>query len=175
MDYNPYAPPKTDVDGAETSDALELAGKGRRFANLLLDTVFYQLVVFAAGFVLVLLDPANAQAVEDFDIAITALVILAYYVGFETLMGRTPGKMITGTRVVTDEGLPPGLNQVFLRSASRLVPFEPFSCLGDPPEGWHDRWSRTRVVRTHPSGTSNPAYRLSNADGMSRRSSLGLS
>jgi hypothetical protein len=34
----------------------------------------------------------------------------------------------------------------FLRSLSRLVPFEPFSALKKPSYPWHDRWTRTLVI-----------------------------
>lgn len=72
--------------------------------------------------------------------------LVAYYVLFEAIFGRTPGKLITGTRVVTLDGAKPGFGQIIGRSFARLVPFEPFSFLGSRG-GWHDRWSGTRVVR----------------------------
>lgn len=68
-----------------------------------------------------------------------------HYVLFEAIFGRTPGKLITGTRtrVVTAK---PGFGQIIGRRFARLVPFEPFSFLVSSG-GWHDRWSGTRVVR----------------------------
>jgi len=38
---------------------------------------------------------------------------------------------------------------VLARTAIRCIPFEPFSFLGSDPEGWHDNWSKTRVVPVH--------------------------
>ena len=60
--------------------------------------------------------------------------------------GKTLGKWITGTRVVTADGRTITLKIAFLRSLSRLVPFEPFSAIGTPSHPWHDRWTRTLVI-----------------------------
>jgi uncharacterized RDD family membrane protein YckC len=70
---------------------------------------------------------------------------ISYYVVFEALLGRTPGKLITGTRVVNLAGGRPRFTQILGRSFARAVPFEAFSFFGSRA-GWHDRWSRTRVV-----------------------------
>lgn len=74
-------------------------------------------------------------------------VMLLYYIGFEAVTGRTVGKLVTGTKVVTLQGHAPSALQVLGRTLIRFVPFEPFSFFGSEPRGWHDRWSNTRVVR----------------------------
>jgi uncharacterized RDD family membrane protein YckC len=66
---------------------------------------------------------------------------------FEGTMARTPGKWIIGTRVVNVDGRAPTFQQIVVRSFSRVVPLEAFSFLGGG-RGWHDSWSKTRVVRT---------------------------
>lgn len=71
-----------------------------------------------------------------------------YYVGFEAAFGRTPGKLLTGTRVVTLTGEPPSFGQCLGRAFARCVPFEPLSFLGGDGVGWHDKWTDTRVIRT---------------------------
>lgn len=78
------------------------------------------------------------------------MIVVLYYVPFETGFGRTPAKLITGTKVVSEDGGPPGLGRVLGRTLVRMVPFEVFSFLGGDgrPVGWHDSWSGTRVVRT---------------------------
>jgi uncharacterized RDD family membrane protein YckC len=75
----------------------------------------------------------------------TALSI-AYFVLCEGLSQRTVGKLLVGTQVVDANGGVPTWGQIFTRSFARLVPFEAFSFLGTKA-GWHDQWSRTRVVR----------------------------
>ncbi len=75
----------------------------------------------------------------------------AYYAGSEALFGQTLAKLITRTRVVSEDGGAPTAGQILGRTLSRYVPFDAFSFLGSGPcLGWHDRWSRTRVIRTRP-------------------------
>ena len=74
---------------------------------------------------------------------------MLYYTALEGATGVTLGKLLTGTRVVDEEGRKPTPRQALLLSVSRMVPFEMFSVLladDDDPRGWHDRWPRTRVV-----------------------------
>jgi uncharacterized RDD family membrane protein YckC len=70
---------------------------------------------------------------------------VGYYFLCEATTGRTVGKLVSGTRVVTESGGKPTTLQILQRTLSRMVPFEPFSFFG-PSTGWHDRWSKTRVV-----------------------------
>lgn len=151
MERNPYAAPRVEIGTAElTAEDQQLASRGQRLANLLLDSVGYYTIAFVVAFVLTLVDPALTDRIAEHSWMFSFSVILLYYVPSEALFGRTPAKLVTGTRTVTETGQPPGFRQVLGRSLARLVPFEPFSCLGDPPIGWHDRWSGTRVVRTRP-------------------------
>lgn len=75
------------------------------------------------------------------------IAVPAMYLMFEYKWQRTPGKFITRTRVIDEYGNPPLLSAVLLRTVIRWVPFEAFSCFGDPySRGWHDKWSNTYVV-----------------------------
>ena len=74
-------------------------------------------------------------------------VFLLYYVPAELLTGRTPGKIITRTRVVSRTGEPLTAKQVVGRTLLRLIPMEPFTFFARGP-GLHDRASGTRVVMT---------------------------
>jgi uncharacterized RDD family membrane protein YckC len=55
------------------------------------------------------------------------LVMIGYYLGFEFLISATPGKLVTRTRVVGEDGSKPSLLRIFGRTLMRFVPFEPFS------------------------------------------------
>lgn len=70
-----------------------------------------------------------------------------YYWIFEGLFGRTIGKFLTGTKVVLVDGSRPSFLVIFERTLIRLVPFEIFSFFGTSNSGWHDRWSKTAVVK----------------------------
>ena len=59
------------------------------------------------------------------------LIPLTYYFGMEAVFGKTVGKLITGTKVVSETGGRPSIGQFLGRSFVRLVPFEAFSFLGD--------------------------------------------
>lgn len=176
MEHNPYSAPTAPVmDVPADVESVELAGKGRRFANLLIDLFAQYALVFIIVFVVAVAAPALGEVIVEHSFLFGVGVMLGYYVGCEALFGRTVGKLITGTRVVTETGESPKLQQVVTRSLARMVPFEPFSCLGDPPLGWHDRWSRTRVVRTTYGDSAGPAFSLKNSvDDPAALSSLGL-
>lgn len=134
------------------------ASQGLRLANFVIDKIaiyslFYGFGIFAGlafNFfgIEIFLDIAYdiAEASRLTDALITALVALIYYFLFEYFSkGRTLGKYITGTQVVSIDGLQPGNYSIFIRSISRFVPFNAFSFLGE--NGWHDQWSDTRVVK----------------------------
>ncbi|MES1177910.1 MAG: RDD family protein [Myxococcales bacterium] len=140
---NPYAAPQADAVPGEQyySDALLTdAPQGTRFVNFLLDTIFRQ--VFAVALAAI----AAALGSHGLVMVMIVISIFGYYVVFEALTGRTPAKYITRTRVVDVMGGKPTFMQILGRSAARFIPFEPFSFFGSG-YGWHDKMSRTRVVR----------------------------
>ena len=141
---NPYAPPKmtpAPVDEAEEFTFIE-ASAGARFVNFIVDLVCRVLLNFALVWLLI---SAGLELDGVTNFLLQLLIALVYYVAFETLFGRTPGKFITGTRVVKTDGSTITAADIFVRTLARAVPFEPFSMFGsDGP--WHDRWSKTRVI-----------------------------
>lgn len=170
MEHNPYAAPRVEVVAPEaTDDQQVLATRGQRFANLLLDSLGYYTLIFAVALAIAVV---AAVSIERYSFVFSLGLMLLYYFPAEALFGRTPAKLLTGTRTVTEAGLPPSFRQVLGRSLARLVPFEPFSCLGDPPIGWHDSWSGTRVVRTRQGAAAGPRYTLQGTPDPAR--TLGL-
>lgn len=69
---------------------------------------------------------------------------LYYFLMENYLEGRTVAKYITGTKVISTDGTKPSTRQIMYRSLSRIVPFDGLSFLGE--NGWHDKWSETRVI-----------------------------
>jgi len=131
------------------------ADKGLRFANFLIDTIIFYcsflILGFVVGFTAVIFgfDPSffvELQNINPFlDRIITAVIMVFYFFGFETLTkGRSIGKLITGTQVVTLEGETPTANVFLKRSFCRIIPFEAFSFFGE--NGWHDSIPKTAVV-----------------------------
>ena len=103
---------------------------------------------FAIGYGVVILGVPIHRFVILWTVGFTLLTYLAYYIVCESFFGVTIGKLITGTRVVDNEGGRPRFKQIVGRSLARFVPFEQFSFFSTPAIGWHDTWSGTRVVKT---------------------------
>ncbi len=80
-------------------------------------------------------------------VLISSLAYPLYYIFFEGIWQRTPGKWASGTKVVMLDGSKPGIGRIIGRSFARYIPFEAFSYLfGKYPYGWHDALTKTTVV-----------------------------
>lgn len=121
-----------------------------RFGHYMLDFVFIQIIRVALevgiGFAI------GSGAIDHpgeslifWVIIMRILLNVLYYAIFETLTGGSPAKLLLGRTVIDQFGQRPDAGKIFLRSLSRIVPFEAFSCLGE--RGWHDTWTKTYVVR----------------------------
>lgn len=74
-------------------------------------------------------------------------IIFTYYVMLESLSGRTIGKMLMRTTVVTEGGYAPTFGTVLLRTLCRFIPLEALSIFfGKEDLMWHDRLSKTEVI-----------------------------
>ncbi len=127
------------------------ANKGLRLANYLIDTLAATLVVVFFAVFLAMLSPRSLEnASEGLGLLFQLMSIVIawlYYTLIETsTQGKSIGKYITGTRVVTAEGAVPSPETIAVRSLCRYIPFEAFSFLGASDLGWHDRLSKTLVI-----------------------------
>src|SRR4051794_13448079 len=111
MSENPYAAPKAQVAEASlgsVSRSTPLAGRGSRFANLVLDYLFAWLFAVLCGFVLGAAFGALGNTTwfgNPIGVQLVAMALFnAYYVVFEGAFGWTVAKLITGTRVVDEDG-----------------------------------------------------------------------
>ncbi|MBX2845105.1 MAG: RDD family protein [Saprospiraceae bacterium] len=147
-------------EGLEAENYAEDANKGTRFLNYIIDVVFFYiaslLVGLAIGAVVLMINPSSALF-DEYDTPgenlifqlISLVVYILYYTFFEYFNnGKTIAKIITKTRVVHEDASKSlDISTILGRSAARIVPFEAFSFLGSGDRGWHDRWSKTRVVK----------------------------
>ena len=137
------------------------ASSGQRLLNLIVDHLFTSYAIgFATGYVVgYLVSSLNPDLYYDMFITETSawgflglyLILTINYIIYYTFCekvfnGVTLGKLITGTKAIRQDGLALTWKDAFLRSLCRLVPFEPFSALGNWP--WHDRWTNTMVIKT---------------------------
>ena len=86
----------------------------------------------------------NINGILDRVITILVYAVIMFVIEKIT-NGRSLGKLLTGTKVVKTDGSVLTTGDLLKRNFSRAVPFDQLTFLGD--DGWHDRWSDTRVVR----------------------------
>ena len=138
---------------------LPLASQTQRFLTSIIDNILLYFINWGVGFGVVMvavlagggqITQQGLAIVQVIAFFIGLLVALSYYAALETLTGMTLGKMIMGTKVVTETGGVPSFGQCLGRSACRFIPFEAFSFLGNKgfPIGWHDSIPKTRVIKT---------------------------
>jgi uncharacterized RDD family membrane protein YckC len=167
---NPYQPPHVDTVIAPTRRPIVRASKGRRFGTFVIDYIAFILVSgcfgLAMGFALGDAALKTFQSVPD--VAIGAPLMLCYYLFFEGIWARTPGKLILGTVVVDEAGDRPSFARIVGRSLCRFIPFDVFSFLGE--RGWHDSMSKTHVVMAH---VSEHMDRMGHSDGPPSNSGAG--
>ncbi|NQY05140.1 MAG: RDD family protein [Flavobacteriaceae bacterium] len=131
------------------------AGKGKRFANYIIDRILVTSLFSAVGILLGVM----AESSGDYemlmwlehinpvvDYLVTGVLFSLYYIVFECWTQKTIGKMLTKTIVVDENGNKPSVGSIIGRSLCRMIPFNHFSFLGSKGRGWHDSLSKTYVV-----------------------------
>jgi uncharacterized RDD family membrane protein YckC len=130
------------------------ASRGKRFLNLCVDLLaFYAFLTV----ILMMIGVTAPNFMERWKvekglaIATNLAIFFLFYVGCEALTLRSPGKLLTRTRVVAFDGGVPSFSQLAFRTLLRQFPFEwlPIFMTDEAGEAGlpiHDRWSGTRVV-----------------------------
>jgi uncharacterized RDD family membrane protein YckC len=158
MENKPVSDNQTRFSAEEEWDEeeLEAAGLGSRMINYLFDLLGIGLLANGVTLAMTelgygaLLTDENNNLLMGYPLIITYYCVnITYYCVLEGLTSRTLGKFITGTYVVTADGLKPGFLTILGRTLCRYIPFEPLSFLFGSL-GFHDRFSNTRVVRNQP-------------------------
>jgi uncharacterized RDD family membrane protein YckC len=149
MERNPYAAPTAVVaDQAHVPEDDDLASRLQRFLNYLIDLVAQFLVGVVVGVAAQLSGAVWFLALSPItSLLVNLLLAAAYFLFCESVFGRTAGKLITRTRVVSVSGETPRFLQILGRTFARFIPFEAFSFFGPLAVGWHDSLSGTRVIR----------------------------
>lgn len=80
------------------------------------------------------------------NLILALLSVMLYMISESLLKGKTVGKYLTKSRVLTDEGMVPDALTIIKRSLCRLIPFDALSFLGSDAYGWHDSISKTIVI-----------------------------
>ena len=145
-EFNPYQAPGVSAKSADHSLS-EAASKSRRFSGFVIDYACFiacaGLVGLACGY---FFGEAGMQALAKIpEFFVGSVIYAAYFLFFEGIWARSPGKMMLGMLVVTDAGTRAEFGHILKRTACRIIPFDAFSFLGK--KGWHDSLSATTVVR----------------------------
>lgn len=128
---------------------LHQASSGKRLGNYLIDVATFYLFIFVIFFVLASVAPEFTNSIIDYagNPIITLLMYGLYMGALEAIFqGRSPGKLVTGTKAVTEDGINVNSGKAFLRGLIRAVPFNGLSGLGYHCYPWHDRWTKTQVI-----------------------------
>jgi uncharacterized RDD family membrane protein YckC len=131
------------------------ASKSKRFVNFIIDYVGQLIIGGIIGIVMAILgeitgDYEYVAWIDNMgtlgEYAMGFVIFIIYYMGFETITGRTLGKYITNTKILTEDGQEPEADKILYRTLARIIPFEAFSFFGESGRGWHDTLSKTVVV-----------------------------
>ena len=146
----------TNVEKSRGIEKLVPGSQSKRFFNYLIDFFVMYLMTYPFGYALgaflAYTGINDYLHIENWDeqflnYLVGFCLMFFYYLFMEWVWRKSIGKFITKTRVVSKDGSELTLGILVKRSASRLVPFEPFSFLGSRhPVGWHDKWSGTLVI-----------------------------
>jgi uncharacterized RDD family membrane protein YckC len=149
---------KVKQNDTEVSDASEVSLENKlpivsRLLRLLYYIVDYVIIMVGAVVTSKVLPLSNyswSQGIGSLNIETNVLnfyvIMFLYYFIFEWKAQRTLGKYLTKTIVVNETGESLSASAAFMRTISRLIPFEAFSCLVNTSLGWHDRLSKTYVI-----------------------------
>ncbi|AUP79256.1 RDD family protein [Flavivirga eckloniae] len=116
---------------------LNLANEEERGENLIIDFIISSILGLAIAFL----------TFKNFTLVLLTylLVRFIYYLVFEYLFGRTPGKYQTRTKVVNRIGEKPTLIRLAKRNLSRFISI--LSGISDDERALHDSFSNTFVVK----------------------------
>jgi uncharacterized RDD family membrane protein YckC len=133
---------------------VQSVSRGKRLANYIIDVFLYNILV------LYLINPLILTFIGDAllrnfwaNFLFNSFILALYYFIFEAIFQKTPGKFITGTKVVMEDGSKPEVDTIAKRSLIRAIPFDAISMytgneVDKKDTWWHDRWTSTRVVKS---------------------------
>ncbi|MBN2166617.1 MAG: RDD family protein [Marinilabiliaceae bacterium] len=119
----------------KTDSLTKEAKKIHRIINVLIDTLVFTFIGYHITNLGIL-----------WSSIIGVIVYIFYYTLLEYKFGFTFGKLITGTRVVQDNGSSLTIRKSFIRSLIRYIPIDLFTYFVSN-KGWHDKWVGTKVVK----------------------------
>ncbi len=119
----------------------------RRRIRLLHYVIDYGTILFISYIILMVYWLSTGLGADDLSFYFIYIIVeFGYYLVLEGLFQRTLGKLVTGYKVVNDEGLKPSFKQLLIRSWIRTIFIDVISFLHSRV-GHHDLLSDTRLQK----------------------------
>lgn len=128
-----------------------LASRGQRFVNYFIDKIVGCILAAIAIYLITTKDTYNEYSIINrlLLISVFFIVYFLYYYICELNWGRTLGKLVTGTKVVSFNGDKPTTEKLFKRNITRFAVFEPLTGFsGESCLPIHDTISSLYVVKS---------------------------
>ncbi len=122
------------------------ASFGKRITNYIIDVIVVTILLNITGYYLQLEIITPKGELTETGILVMLIIIPVYYLLMEYSLGKTMGKIITKTKVISTDGSKPSFLQCMVRALTRLLPMEQFSGLFFNGIFWHDSIPKTLVV-----------------------------
>lgn len=110
-----------------------------RILNFVIDTI---MIVFFSAYLKINIKGNIKYIVSIY--LIIGVVSLFYYLFSELIYRQSIGKAITNTYVKSDNGF---IIPIIKRTFIRIIPFDPFSFIIGKKAKWHDKFSKTSIVK----------------------------
>lgn len=138
------------------NNSLIIADKGARIGNFIIDTFFILMLFVVCSILIQLLLNSFDLSADGIPDIVFLVLYFSYYLSFELILGKTPGKYITKTKTVALRGEKLNLRALIFRTLCRLVPIDIFSFVFGT--GLHDNLSGTAVISYKKQGFSNEPH-----------------
>lgn len=141
---------KIEIEERKTKDnefESSIVSSWTRLVHTVVDFFGFLIIAFILSSILELFyNPTDKQTIYLVGYVLLLVSFFLYFVIMEYKFQKTIGKFITKTKVVMNDGRRPKLNEIFIRTACRLIPFDKFSFLF-MKNGFHDTLSNTTVIK----------------------------
>ncbi len=119
-----------------------------RLLNLLVDLIVFSILI---SLLISYTYPQRPLLMQDQNMIrlMGILLFFAYYFLMEMSLGRTLGKMLTGSKVINEDGKKPSFREISIRTLCRFIPLEFIPIFFSARQCLHDSLSKTYVVRTN--------------------------
>ncbi|MDD4993564.1 MAG: RDD family protein [Paludibacter sp.] len=141
---------KLDIEEKETKDKefeSSIVSSWTRLIHTVIDFFGFIIIAVILSHILQLFyNPSDKLTIRLLGYALLLVSFFLYFVFMEYKFQKTIGKFLTKTKVVMADGRRPELNEIVIRTACRLIPFDYISYIFTK-NGFHDKFSNSTVIR----------------------------